>query len=177
MLISRKTSTAPSLSRAFAAVIAASVLSLSLVGCSMLNAAQDASTGGPSSTTEGAPSKPDSGDASGDSAANTKALEAYAAAERVQLPAILEQNKAVYSDASVETKAPGTIIFTYVYVAKVDPAAGTAYFDGKISDFQKICDDQVFPAMEKAGVKGPKHVQYVYKNPDGSTIWEKDFAS
>lgn len=109
--------------------------------------------------------------------ANTKALEVYAAAERAQLPSILEQTKDIYSDVTVETKAPSTIIFIYVYISPVDPAAGADYFNGKLTDFQDICDNQVFPAMDQAGIKGTKHVHYIYKNPDGSTIWENDFAS
>lgn len=149
MSISRTSSAATSLSGVFTAVIAACVLSLSLVGCS-------------TAITETAVSQE---------------LEAYAAAERAALPSILEQYPGVYSDISVETKSPNTIIFTYVYAAQPDPVAAKKYFDGEVDNFQGQVDDQVFPAMENAGVTGSKHVRYVYKNPDGSTIWEHDFTS
>lgn len=148
MSISRTSSAATSLSGVFTAVIAACVLSLSLVGCSVFT---DTSV--------------------------SQELDAYAASERTALPSIMEQYPGVYSDITVETKSPNTIVFTYVYAAQPDPIAAKKYFNGEVDNFQGQVDDQVFPAMENAGVTGTKHVQYVYKNPDGSTIWEHDFAS
>lgn len=108
---------------------------------------------------------------------NAKALETYAGLEQAQLDQMDESLKDIYSDIKVETAPPGGMVFTYTYKDQTDAAAAVEYFEGQVETLQKLCDDQVFPAMEQTGVKGPKSITYTYLNSDGSEIWSKKFDS
>jgi hypothetical protein len=151
-------------SRVILTAIAAATLSLGLIGCA------------PSDDNE--PSGSSNGDNSSEQSEQpSEALEEYAAAERAQIPAILEANPGIYSDVEIEAEAPHTIVFSYIYAEQVDPAAATEYFETVVPEIETLCETQLFPAMEAAGVEGTQAARYVYVNADGSVLWEKDFVS
>ena len=162
---------AKSITRALVAVVCATTLSFGLIGCTInVNPPAKDGKGTQTQSPEGTPSE-------NDSPAQLAALEAYAAAERAQLPAVLEAYPDLYSDAQVTTRGADTIVFSYFYLDQIDPAEIQADFDALIPGLQNLCDTAVFPAMQSMGVKGTLYVSYEYYNPDGSSIWEKTFAS
>lgn len=105
------------------------------------------------------------------------ALDKYVELERAQLPAVQKANPGVYEEMTVEAEYPGTIVFRYVYATQVDAAEAVKYLDEMESKFQELCDDTVFPAMKQTGVTGDLGATYIYINADGTTMWEKTFAS
>ncbi len=135
-------------------------LLLSLSGCSLINFAGSGGQSGTSDQTQ----------------TEESALEAYAAAERAALPSVMDQNPGVFSDIIVEIEEPGSLIFTYTYAEAMDVATTASNLDGLVDQLQQSCDDQVFPAMDAAGVPDPKSVTYVYLDSDGSQIWTHTFS-
>lgn len=102
------------------------------------------------------------------------ALDAYVAQEQANIPAIMEMTPGMYSAIAIEAAPPSTIVFRYVYAEQVDPVASAEYFDGMVPTLQTLCDTQVFPALQKAGVTDPSAV-YTYVNADGSEVWTHTF--
>ncbi len=103
------------------------------------------------------------------------ALDTFVAQQQSSIPAILETSPGTYSDASIEAIQPGTVEFGYVYAQQMDPAASASAFETMIPTLQDVCDTQVFPAMQAAGITEPS-VVYMYTNPDGSEVWSHTFT-
>ena len=143
-------------------IAAMCALTLALVGCSPAPAGREA----------GAPSqaKVDK------STQQNVALDAYVEAERGAIPAIQEANPGVYSQVTISGIYPDTVEYAYVYAQQVDAAGTTGYFDDMTPALQTLCDTQVFPAMESAGVTTSQKVIYTYYNADGSQLWSQTFA-
>ena len=154
-------------SKTLLATLAASLLALSLVGCSPDSGGQAEDTKTETSTES----------SESDTSEQSEALESYAAAERDQIPAIQDANPGLYSEVTIEAEDPGTIVYTYVYAAPMDAAASAAQFETMVPELQDLCEQNVFPAMESFGIEGAKNAHFVYLNSDGSPIWEKSFAS
>lgn len=108
--------------------------------------------------------------------ASHQALDAYVDAERATIPAYLAESPDLYTDVSIEPEYPSGIVFTYVYAEALDQGAAAKYFDNLRDTMQDLCDNQVFPAMEKAGVTGDLSVTYTYANPDGTQLWTGTFT-
>ncbi len=171
MTLSRNRSLSATIRRCVAAAVAASVLSVSLIGCSLLKSFQDepgsaqvSNTGSSSGAEKSASEK-------------MKALERWVDVQNKDIPAFLASaDGSVYADSSIVARAPDTAVFIYVYKEHVEPSLVKDFFDGKISYFQDQCDTGAFPSMAVVGVTGSKHVIFSYQNVDGSTVWEHDFA-
>lgn len=140
--------------------VAGIALLLSLSGCSLIPGASPSESGGSETSQTG-----------------ETALETYAAGERAALPGVMDANPGVFSDITVDTEEPGTLIFTYTYAEAMDVATTASNLDGVVDQLQQSCDEQVFPAMESAGVTGEKSVVYIYLDSNGSEIWNHSFSS
>lgn len=105
------------------------------------------------------------------------ALDTYVKAERDTIPAILEATPGMYSEVTVESVHPDTVLYRYVYADVLDPALAADYFEGMVPTFQTMCDTTVFPTMEQVGVPGPQKVTFSFFNVDGSPLWSKTFES
>lgn len=87
----------------------------------------------------------------------------------------LAQYPDTYSAMSVEADEPDTIIYSYTYKNVMDASATASTMDKQAGTLQSTLDSQVFPAMKQAGIASPK-ATYIYKNSDGSVIWERTFS-
>lgn len=105
------------------------------------------------------------------------ALDTYVQAERDTIPAILEATPGMYSEVTVESVYPDTVLYRYVYADVLDPTFAADYFEGMVPTFQSMCDTTVFPGMESAGVPGPQKVTFSFFNVDGSELWSKTFEA
>lgn len=143
-----------------AAAAGTALLLLSLSGCALVNLAGAAGSGSSEET----------------QTQQETALDRYAAAEREALPSVMDANPGVFSDIIVETEEPGSLTFTYTYAQAMDVATTASNLDGLIDQLQQSCDEQVFPAMDAAGVPDPKTISYVYLDSDGSEIWNHTFS-
>lgn len=81
----------------------------------------------------------------------------------------------MFSEVTVTGIYPGTIAFGYVYAEEIDPAAAQDHFDSMLATLQTVCDTQVFPAMDNAGVTESPMITYTYYNADSSEIWSHTF--
>jgi hypothetical protein len=98
------------------------------------------------------------------------ALARYAALERATLPHLLAAYQGLYSNIEVEEHFYG-ISYTYTYAVRQSGFRSvSALKDGRPA-LQALGDSQVFPAIKQAGVQDAVTLQYIYLNPDGSTIW------
>ena len=104
-------------------------------------------------------------------------LDAFVEAERATIPAILDASAGMYSEIDIVGIQPDTVEYSYVYAEPIDAAAALEYFESMIDTIQELCEAQVFPAMERAGVTGSQKVRYTYYNPDGSELWSHLFES
>jgi hypothetical protein len=149
---------------------------LVLFGCSPASDSSDTRTPAPSapeSTVAEAPATTETEPAAGED--TSAALDAFVAEQQAYVPAILETNPGMYSDATITAIHPGTVEFSYTYAEALDPVAAAAGFEAMIPTLQTLCDTQVFGAMQAAGITDPSAV-YTYLNPDGSTIWTHTFT-
>lgn len=165
--------------------LAASVLSVSLAGCSpaaqhsaLIPTHIPATNASEASVEDDAvqddPIQDDSEQADSEQA---EALERFVEIQQAQIPALMDAHPGLYSDIRVESRAPDSVIFTSTLAAHTDPVNAAQMFDALVPTLQTACDTLVFPAMASLGIKGTVHAVYSYLNPDGSTLWEKTFTS
>lgn len=145
-------------------IAVACALTMALVGCTPTPAPPDASTQAAIETKQRLKQ-------------DHAALDAYVEAERSTIPAILESAPGMYSEVTVDSVYPDTVLFRYVYAEVLDPAFAADYFDGMVPTLQTMCDTNVFPGMERVGVPGPQKVTYSFFNVDGSELWSKTFEA
>lgn len=87
----------------------------------------------------------------------------------------LEQFSDTYSDMTVTGSGTDTIVYSYTYAKRADATSTAQAIEAQVGSLQSTLDAQVFPAMREAGIASPK-ATYIYKNTDGSVIWEKTFS-
>ncbi|WP_062069860.1 hypothetical protein [Demequina sediminicola] len=104
------------------------------------------------------------------------ALADYVASEEATVPGLLEDFDGLYTDINIAAVPPSTVEYVYYYAEPIDPDAAVEYFDGAIGEIQDLCDTQVFPGMEAAGIVDPA-VTYIYFDSEGTELWEHTFTS
>ena len=87
----------------------------------------------------------------------------------------MDQTPGVYSAVAIEAIAPDTIHYVYTYADQIDTEGVQEYFDGFAPTLQTLCDTQVFPAMEDAGVTPTQKATYTFYNADGTELWSHTF--
>ena len=151
-------------------------LAVALAGCSSATDEQAGTPGPKVRVEEPSPAQEPEADVE-EPADQNAALDAYVAQERATIPAIMEATPGMYSALDISAVYPDTVQFAYTYAEALDAATAVDYFDGMTTTFQELCDSQVFPAMERAGVTGSQKVTYTYDNADGSELWSHTFES
>jgi hypothetical protein len=106
-----------------------------------------------------------------------EALDAYVAAERATIPALLEQVPGTYAGVAIDAVHPAGIAYTYTYAQQVDPEAAAASFATLEATLRGVCDATLFPALARAGVTGSPSAAYTYVNADGATLWTRTFTA
>lgn len=136
-------------------------LSLALAGCTSGSPAPGASAPTESATVA--------------SHGRSSALDAYVAAERSTIPAIMAANPGMYSDMSISGTYPSTVSFEYRFTDQLEATAAVEYLDSLAPTLQSACDTQVFPSMVSVGVMDSPRAVYTYLNADGSQLWSRTF--
>ena len=106
-----------------------------------------------------------------------KLLALIVKAAQSYIAGVKKANPGIYSKIRILGVYPGTVVYEYTYAKHLDPSAASAYFDSKLSTLKTTAKATVFPSLRLGGLTGTLHLEYVFKNPNGSTIWKKVLTS
>lgn len=131
-----------SAARVIISALAVSALSLSLVACSSPIVPETPGTTSQAPSSPAEPSSTPPTEPAAD-AANFAKLQAFVASQQAAVPQVLAQFPDTYSDFRLEAEAPGTVVFTYVYMGMMDPIVTAANFEATAAQqLQDACDTQ-----------------------------------
>jgi len=101
--------------------------------------------------------------------AQRAALDKVVAASDTQVSKMKTMFATVYSDITFTAEYPQTLVITYTYLKRVDPAIVKPRLATQAPVFSAVCKTDFFRPMKVAGIAKPA-AKLVWLNPDGSEV-------